>query len=86
MSAGPGKASSRAFGCLRPAIFQNQRLKVSLKRKVYQMVVMSTLLYRAETWMVMRRLQRFHNHCIRLMQGVTRLQQWKERIRSLRLT
>ena len=50
------------------------------------MVVMSTLLYGAETWIDkanrMRRLQAFHNRCITSMLGMTRLQQCKERITS----
>ena len=62
---------------------------MSLKQKVYQAVVLSTPLYRAETWTVkansVRRLQGFHNCCIRSMLGVTRLQQWRKRITSKRL-
>lgn len=81
-----GKAS-RAFGCLRSAIFQNQQLSVRIKREVYRVVVvLSTLLYGAETWTVkadsVRRLKGFHNRCIRSMLGVSRMQQWRERITS----
>ena len=47
-------------------------------------VVLPTLLYGAETWTVkadsVRRMRGFHNRCIRSMLGVSRLQQWKERI------
>ena len=44
-----GKAS-RAFGCLRSALFQNRQLSVNIKHEVYHAVVLSTLLYCAETW------------------------------------
>ena len=83
-----GKAS-RAFGCLRAAVFQNSQLSTDIKREVYRAVVLSTLLYGAETWTVkaesVRRLSGFHNRCIRSMLGVSRMKQWKERITSKEL-
>ena len=84
-----GKAA-RAFGCLRQPIFSNSKLSVSTKRAVYQAVVLATLLYGAETWTVkahhLRRLNVFHNRCIRTILGVTKYQQWKERISSRQLS
>ena len=81
--------ASRAFGCLRSAIFRSKRISVATKREVYQAAVLSTLLYGAETWTVkadsVRKLRGFHNRCIRCMLGVSRLQQWKERITSREL-
>ena len=83
-----GKAS-RAFGCLRNAIFRDRNFSVETKRKVYGAVVLSVLLYGAETWAVkaemMRRMNGFHNRCIRTIMGVTKYQQWRERITSRRL-
>ena len=83
-----GKAS-RAFGCLRSAVLQNQKFSVKIKREVYRSVVLPTLLSGAETWTVkaesVRRLCGFHNRCIRSMMGVSRLKQWKERITSCEL-
>ena len=46
-----GKAAW-AFGCLQKPIFQNHRLSVETKRKVYRAVVLSVLLYGAETWAI----------------------------------
>ena len=61
-----GKAA-RAFGCLHKPIFQNHRLSVETKRKVYRAVVLSVLLYGAETWAIkaesVRRLSGFLNRC-----------------------
>ena len=83
-----GKAS-RAFGCLRSAVFKNQQLSTKIKREVYRAVVLSTLLYGAETWTVkaesVRRPRGFHNRCIWTIMGVSRLQQWKEKITSREL-
>ena len=62
---------------------------MAIKREVYRAVVLSTLLYGAETWTVkaesVRRLRGFHNRCIRSMLGVSKLQQWRERITSKEL-
>ena len=44
--------ASRAFGCLKAAVFQNSQLSTDIKREVYRAVVLSTLLYGAETWTV----------------------------------
>ena len=81
--------AARAFGCLRKAIFQNRHISVDTKRKVYRAAVLSVLLYGAETWTIktdsLKRLSVFHNRCIRTIMGVTRYQQWKERLSSKRI-
>ncbi len=81
--------AARAFGCLQRAVFQNRKLSLETKRRVYQAAVLSVLLYGAESWAIkiksVRRLTSFHNRCVRSMMGVTRYQQWKERITSRRL-
>ena len=81
--------AARAFGCLKRPILQNKNLTVITKRTVYKAVVLSVLLYGAETWTTkavhIRRLNSFHNRCVRSILGVTRYQQWKERIASKQL-
>ena len=78
--------ASKAFACLRSPIFHNKQLRMAIKHKVYNAVVLPTLLYWAETWTVKADSVRgFHNRCIRSMLGVSRLQQWKERITSREL-
>ena len=78
--------AARAFGCLRKPVFQDSNLSLST---VYRAMVLSVLLYGAETWTIkanhVKRLRSFHNRCIRTILGVTRYQQWKERITSKRL-
>ena len=41
---------SKAFGSLRISIFSNHNLSVHTKRTFYNVVVISILLYGAETW------------------------------------
>ncbi len=88
VSARIGKAS-RAFGCLQRSIFQNHRLTIATKREVYKATVLSVLFYGTETWAIkahsLRRLNGFHNRCIRTIMGVTKRQQWKQRITSKEL-
>ena len=80
---------SRAFACLRSPIFHNKKVSMAMKCEVHNAVVLPTLLYGAETWTVkadsVRRMRGFHNRCMRSMLGVSRLQQWKERITSREL-
>ena len=81
--------AARAFGCLQKSIFQDRRLSVETKRRVYEAAVLSVLLYGAETWSIkaesVRRLSGFHNRCIRTIMGVTKQRQWRERISSRQL-
>ena len=74
--------AARAFGCLQKSIFQDCRLSVETKRRVYEATVLSMLLYGVKTWSIkaesVRRLSGFHNRCIRTIMGVTKQQQWRE--------
>ena len=51
---GIGQAS-RAFSALRKAVFLDKNLKLETKRKVYQVCVLSVLLYGSECWTPLRR-------------------------------
>ena len=81
--------AAQAFGCLQKSIFQNRRLSTETRRKVYRATVLSVLLYGAETWTIkaesLQRLNAFHNRCVRTIMGITRYQQWKDKITSRRL-
>ena len=82
-------STSRAFGALRHALFTDHTLTSTTMRKVYQACVMSVLLYGCECWTPMRRnsnkLNAFHHHCIHIMLGVTRKQQWEQHITSTQM-
>ena len=82
--------ASKAFGCLRVPVFLNRTLSTDTKRTVYKAIVVSNLLYGAETWTLkapdVRRLNSFHNRCVRTILGVTRFQQWQSHITSRQLS
>ena len=70
----------RAFGALRKAVFLDKVLTLHTKRKVYQVCVISVLLYGAECWVPLRKhnkkLNTFHHRCIRIILGISNRQQW----------
>ena len=78
--------ASRVFGVLLTPIFHNSSFSLQLKRRVYEAVVIPTLLYGAETWALMathlRQLNVFHHQCTRSILGVSRERQWEEKLTS----
>ena len=78
--------ASKAFGALRKSVFMDKDLQVVTKRKVYQACVLSVLLYGSECWTPLKkqlkRLDSFHNRCVRTILGITNKQQWEQHITS----
>ena len=76
--------ASRTFGALRKAVFIDKHLKISTKRIIYKVCVMSVLFYGAECWVLLRKqekkLNTFHHQCIRSILGISNRQQWSEHI------
>ncbi|XP_064495874.1 uncharacterized protein LOC135405089 [Pseudopipra pipra] len=64
---GLAKAYS-AFGKLLKRVWRNKHLKKSTKISVYKAIVLSTLLYGSESWVIyhhhLRLLERFHQRCL----------------------
>ena len=81
--------ASRAFGALRKSVLLDSDLNISTKCKVYQACVLSVLLYGSECWTLLkknlRKLDSFHNRCVRTIMGISNKQQWSERITSLEI-
>ena len=76
-----GKAAS-AMSKLSERVWENRKLTINKKMKVYQACVLSTLLYSSEAWTLYarqeRRLNTFHMRCIRRLLGIT----WQDRVRN----
>ena len=74
----------RAFGSLRCPIFNNPILWIQTKGVVYRATVLVGLMYGVEAWTLkvehMTHLTTLHNHCVRTILGVTRYQQWEQRL------
>ena len=66
---------------LKQAVSENRSLSLQCRRRVNVAVVLSTLLYGAETWTTkapdLQHLNLFHHQCVRSIVGVSRRQQWE---------
>lgn len=80
-------SASKAFGALRQPVFKDNNLSVTTKRRIYQACVMSVLLYGGECWVPLRkhlkRLNTFHQRCIRTVLDISSQRQWEERISTM---
>ena len=81
--------ASRAFGMLKEPVFRDRNLSITTKRLVYNSVVLGVLLYGSETWTttrsITRKLESFHNRCLRGILGITSEQQRMERVTSIQI-
>ena len=81
--------ASRAFGALRMPVFRDSNLSLATKRMVYRAVVLGVLLYGSETWATkrdtIRRLEVFHNRCLKGILGITAHQQRTEHLSSVQI-
>ena len=79
----------KVFGALRKSVLLDSDMNISTKHKVYQACVFSVLLYGSECWTPLKKnlkkLDAFHNRCVRTILGVSNKQQWSKRITSLEL-
>ena len=78
--------ASKAFGAQRKSVFSDRDLLVPTKWKVYQACVLTVLLYGSECWVLLchqePKLESFHHRCLRAILGISKNQQWEQRITS----
>ena len=71
--------TSKALCALWEPIFRDSSLSLRTKRNMYKAVVLGVLLYGSETWTTkrdaVRRLEVFHNRCLKRILGITTAQQ-----------
>ena len=82
-------SAGKAFGALRGCIFSSTSISRKAKRAVYEVLVLSILLYGSESWSmtekVLDRLRVFHARCVRAMSRVSRKHTWSEHIQTQQL-
>ena len=83
------EAAGNAFGSLRHCIFASTNLTFDAKRVVYESLILTILLYGAETWCLtestFHQLRLFHARCVRTMCRVNRLHTRVHRISTASL-
>ena len=47
--------ASMSFGCLRERLWNNYNVSIRVKRKIYRVIILSTILHGEETWTMYRR-------------------------------
>ena len=73
------KASS-AFGRLRTRLWNNHHVSIRVKCKIYRAVVLSTLLYGAESWTIYRcQVKKLHAFMMRHLRSIMRVN-WKDKV------
>ena len=64
---------------MKKPVFKDKNLSLKTKKLVYKAVVLDVLLYESETWTTKRdatkKLEVFHNRCLREILGITCAQQ-----------
>ena len=76
-------AAARVVGAMRKEVLERRELQKKTKMRVFNAMVVPTLLYRCETWTVQKRheskIQAFEMMCLRRVEGVTRM----DRVRNV---
>ena len=72
--------ASASFGRLRQRLWNNHHVSLRVKGKIYRAVVISTLLYGAESWTVYRRhVKKLHAFMMRHLRSVMKIN-WKDKV------
>ena len=72
--------ASASFGRLRQRLWNNHHVSLRVKGKIYRAVVISTLLYGAESWTVYRRhVKKLHAFMMRHLRSVMKIT-WKDKV------
>ena len=66
--------ASASFGRLRQRLWNNHHVSMRVKGKIYRVIVLSTLLYGAETWpMYRRQVKKLHAFMMRHLRSIMRI-------------
>ena len=70
--------ASMSFGRLRERLWNNHNVSIRVKGKIYRAIILSTLLYGAETWTVYRRhVKKLHAFMMRHLRSIMKIR-WQD--------
>jgi exonuclease III len=83
------RSATAAFGKLKKTV-TSKRTELKQRTAIYVTIVISILLFGSEIWSLredlIKKLDVFHNQCVRIMCHVTKHMQWKKKIRTSTLS
>ena len=83
------KKAGNAFGSLKNALFSSRSVSDKAKGAAYEKLILSILLYGAESWclteILLNRIRNFHRYCLRTMCRVNRKHVFRHRISTNQL-
>ena len=75
--------ASMSFGRLRERLWNNHNVSIRVKGKIYRAIIMSTLLYGAETWTVYRRhVKKLHAFMMRQLRSIMKIR-WQDKVTNI---
>ena len=77
--------ASMSFGRLRKRLWNNHNVSIRVKGKIYRAIILSTLLYGAETWTVYRRhVKKLHAFMMRHLQSIMKIR-WQDKVTNIKV-
>ena len=77
--------ASMSFGRLRERLWNNHNVSIRVKGKIYHAIIMSTLLYKAETWTRNRRhVKKLHTFMMRHLRSIMNIR-WQDKVTNIKV-
>ena len=77
--------ASMSFGRLRERLWNNHNVPIRVKGKIYRAIILSTLLYGAETWTVYRRhVKKLHAFMMRHLRSIKKIK-WQDKVTNIKV-
>ena len=77
--------ASMSFGRLRERLWNNHNVSIRVKGKIYRAIILSTLLYGAETWTVYRRhMKKLHAFMMRHLRSIMKIR-WQDKVTNIKV-
>lgn len=77
--------ASIAFGRLRDRLWNNHHVSTRVKCQIYRAIVLSTLLYGAETWTIYRsQVKKMHAFMMRHLRSIMRIK-WQDKVTNIEI-